>query len=57
MNLNVQVVTKERVKRMAKDTFRGPGDLIDFLVDEAYKRMYPAGDAPVTVSVETVKEG
>jgi hypothetical protein len=41
MNLNVMTITRERVKRIAQDTFRNPGDVIDWLVDEAYKRMYP----------------
>lgn len=47
MNLNVQPETRERVKEMAISTFRSPGKLIDWLVDEAYKRLQqePVGES------------
>jgi hypothetical protein len=39
MNVNVMPETKERVKEIARQTFRGPGDVIDWLVDEAWKKI------------------
>jgi hypothetical protein len=50
MNVNVERITKERVYKMAADTFRKPGDLIDFLVDEAYKKMYPVVGVALSAS-------
>jgi hypothetical protein len=41
MNVNVMPETKERVKEIARQTFRGPGDVIDWLVDEAWKKFQP----------------
>lgn len=41
MNVNVMPETKDRVKEIARQTFRGPGDVIDWLVDEAWKKMQP----------------
>jgi hypothetical protein len=57
MNVIVLPVTKERVERMARDTFRGKGDLIDFLVDQAYRQMYSLSSNPVDVFPTEKVEG
>ncbi len=53
MNVVVLPVTKERVERMARDTFRGKGDLIDWMVDKTYKEMYPE---TVIVTIDQAQE-
>jgi hypothetical protein len=55
MNFNVRPETKERVKEMARLTFRGPGDLIDWLVAEAWQKMKSEKNFN-TKAVETIIE-
>lgn len=39
MNVNVLPETKERIKEIARLTFRGMGDTIDWLVSEAWEKI------------------
>lgn len=60
MNLMVLPETKEKVQTMAKMTFRGFGDTVDWVVAEAWERMQKAQQERLTVeevqavSAETV---
>ena len=44
MNLNVQVITKARVKQMARESFRRESDMVDLLVAEAWKKLHGEQD-------------
>lgn len=49
MNLNVLEVTKERVAELSTLTYRNPGDVIDWIVAEAYQRVQEAARAQTTI--------
>jgi hypothetical protein len=39
MNVNVLIVTNQRLDELARLTFRRKGDMVDYLVAEAYDRI------------------
>lgn len=39
VGFSIRPLTKDRINQLSKKTFRSQGDVIDWLVDEAWKRL------------------
>lgn len=53
VNVNVLIITNQRLEELSRLTFRRKGDMVDFLVAESYERIKSQA---TSVSTETVSE-
>jgi CelD/BcsL family acetyltransferase involved in cellulose biosynthesis len=49
VNYRVDPVTKARIEELARQTYRGLGDVVDWVVAEAWERMEQAQRSLVTI--------
>lgn len=56
MNFQVLPETRERIRQIAKMTYRGYGDTLDWLVAEAWERIQIANQEKMTVNGSVDRE-